>query len=310
MYDTILLKLSQSQAGGVNFAAAANCLNRVVIHDPAGGGFVSYTGYLDNLKIWFDENSLKLIGGSLCKWFLGDNYQSMARGDVQRAFEKLSDILHLPIERATITRADFGRVFVLQQPVEIYYNHLGELSRYNRLEAASGLYYTQGGEQLCLYDKNREQRRNGERPPALYCDKNVLRYEQRYLKHLHKKWGEVTAARLYEENFYICIFNRWRDTYRAIKKINDIQLNFDMVKGKKDLYQMCLRSQIEQAGGVNNVIAQINEAAAAGKLTPKQAYDLRKAINDACTFKSGATVRNEAIEELDKKINEATRFCR
>ena len=58
------------------------------------------------------------------------------------------------------------------------------------------------------------------------------------------------------------------------------------------------------------MIEQINEAQKRGDLTKKQAYDLRQAVNDACQIKEGLTVPNEAIKELDKKINEAVRFYR
>lgn len=55
-------------------------------------------------------------------------------------------------------------------------------------------------------------------------------------------------------------------------------------------------------------ISQINEAAKTGKLTQKQAHDLRGAVNDAYSDHKGLTKPDEAILEIDKKVDEATRY--
>lgn len=82
------------------------------------------------------------------------------------------------------------------------------------------------------------------------------------------------------------------------------------MKSKQQLYKMGVLSLIEQAGGQLQMIEQINEAQKRGELSKKQAFDLRKAINDACKINDGLTVPNEAIQELDKKVNEAVKFYR
>lgn len=310
MYDTVIMTLTQAQAGGMDLTAAARVLDGVMIHRPAAGGIESYTGRLGSLLIWLDGYNIKITGGSICKWFLGDNYQTLSRGDMERAIEKLADTLHLPMMNATITRADFGRVFVMQHPAEVYFNHLGQLSRYDRLEEPSGLYYRQRDERLCFYDKNREQREKGETPPAFYNDKNVLRYEQRYLRHLQRKWGEITAARLYDEEFYINLYHKWVKCYRDIKKINCIHFNFEDMTGKKEAYRLGILSLIEKAGGLLNILSDIEERRAAGKITRRQACELRKLFNEACTNSDGQTPRDEVIEELDKKMAEAARYYR
>ena len=58
------------------------------------------------------------------------------------------------------------------------------------------------------------------------------------------------------------------------------------------------------------MLAQIAEAQKRGELTKKQAFDLRATINDVCQIRDGLTIPNEAIKELDKKIDEAVRFFR
>lgn len=311
MYDTVNFRLIQSKAGSVDFLAETPCyLENVGEHNYNGD--IVITGNLKGLKISLNRYQIKIKDGSLCKWYLGDNFQTLGRGDTQRAIENLSDTLHIPMSKATVTRLDIAQNFITRHPPEVYLNHLGILKYATRLQELNGVYYSQTGGRLCFYDKNREQKSNREPIPELYEGRNVLRYEQRYTNRIASqlKVGEVTGTTLYDEVFYIGILNRWKDTYKAIQKINDVSLNFQAMRTKQQLYKMGVLSLIEQAGGQLQMIEQINEAQKRGELSKKQAFDLRQAINEACKIRDGLTVPNEAIQELDKKVSEAVKFYR
>jgi|WetSurMetagenome_2_1015567.scaffolds.fasta_scaffold08895_7 hypothetical protein len=272
------------------------------------------TGDLNGFKVAVNERGVNVTDGSLCKWFLGDNFQTLGRGDTQRAIEKLSDTLHLPFDKAKITRIDAAQNIIVKYPIPVYLNHLGELQYYTRepMIKDGSLYYESKGKRIIFYDKVREQKRKGHLIPEMYAGQNVLRFETRYLQRLPSifKVEKVTGELLYDEAFYIDIFHRWLSTYKSIKKINDINLNFGIMKTKQELYKMGLVSLIEQRGGQPIVLEQINEAQKRGELTRKQAYDLRQAVNDVCSLGNNLTVENDAIKELDKKVKIAARFCR
>jgi len=311
MYDSINFRLLQSEAAGVDFIEeTAAYLENVGEHTYSGD--VVLTGSVGGLKVSLNRYQIKIKDGSLCKWFLGDNFQTMGRGDVQRAIEKLSDTLHLPIDKAAVTRLDVAQNFICKHPPSVYTNHLGVLKYATRLQEPSGLYYQQTGGRLCFYDKCKEQRNKREPIPDLYRERNCLRYEQRYTQRLAAQFrvAEVTGALLYDEAFYIGVLNRWRDTYNSIQRINDVSLNFGVMKNKQQLYKMGVLSLIEQAGGELAMLEQINEAQRKGDLSKKQAYDLRQAIKDACKVREGLTVENDAIKELDKKVAEAVKYYR
>lgn len=311
MYDSVNFRIGHEEAGNVDFLSETPCyLDNVGEH--RYGGDVVVTGKLNGLSVSLNRYQMKIKDGSLCKWYLGDNFQTMGRGDVQRAIEKLSDTLHLPMCKATVTRIDIAQNFITKHPPEVYINHLGILKYTTRLQEPSGLYYIQTGGQLCFYDKNREQKSHREPIPELYDGRNVLRYEQRYIKRISSqlRTGEVTGALLYDEAFYIDLLNRWRDTYKAIKKINDVVLNFSVMRTKQEFYKRGVLAMIERAGGQLQMLEQINEAQKCGKLSRKQAFDLKQAVNDACKIKDGLIVPNEAITELDKKIDEAVKSYR
>ena len=311
MYDTIYFRLTQGEVQGFDFLAETPCyLEDVAEHTFSDGVVIS--GNVGNLKVSLNRFQVKVKDGSLCKWYLGSNFQTMGRQDTQRAIEKLSDTLHLPMCKAVVTRIDVAQNFCTLYPPEVYFNHLGMLKYATRLQEPNGVYYSQTGGRLAFYDKNREQKTKREPIPELYEGRNVLRYEQRYTKRIARQLNvsEVTGALLYDEAFYIDLLNRWRDTYRAIQKINDVVFNFANMKTRQQLYRMGVLSLIEQAGGQVEMLAQIAEAQKRGELTKKQAFDLRATIKDVCQVRNGLTAPNEAIKELDKKVMDAVRFYR
>lgn len=315
MLDTVTFSITQSEVEGCDFLNKVTPhLNpdEVIVHNKGGREYV--TGRLDNLSVSIDPWRVTVGNGSLCKWMLGDNYQVMGRGDIQRAIERLSDTLKLPIERAKVKRFDVGLSIPVREPVENYLNHLGALNYAKRLLQPSSLYYKlqKGKKILCFYDKNREQRDKRGIIPELYKEANVLRYELRYMKDVPHQFGgkAVTGAALYDEAFYISLLNRWREEYQAIRKINDTTLNFQNMKTKRDLQRMGILALVEQWGGEVEMINRINEAQKRGDLTNKQAFDLRQGIKDACEIKVGLTAPSEAITELNKKITEAVKCYR
>lgn len=312
MYDTVNFSLSSLDAQGVELLEEVPCYldeNTISLHN--FGGVAVVAGRLGCLSVSVTRYQAR-IGGSICKWYLGNNYETMRLKDVRAAVERLSDTLHLPIAAASVSRMDLAKNIITRHPVTVYLAHLGELRRATRLAEPNGLYYARRDGRLCFYDKNREQRDKGEPVPELYAGRNVLRYEQRYNRRVAAAFGmdSITGATLYDEHFYVIAVRRWIAAYRAIEKINDITLNFQHMTSKKQLYALGVLSLVERAGGELAMLSQISEAMKRGDLTRKQAHDLRQAVKEACAAGDGLTARSEAIEELDGKMTAATMFYR
>lgn len=311
MLDTVNFSLTQAEVEGIDFLAEVTpYLDKVADHNYDGN--IVFTGSLGNYSVSITPFQVKVKDGSLCKWYMGDNFKSMGRRDIQHAIEKLSDELHLPMERASVKRLDVAENIIVRHPVSVYLNHLGVLPYANRLVEPNSLYYTRRDSTLCFYDKIMEQRSKGMPIPELFSKSNVLRYEQRYMRRLGAtfKVERVTGAMLYDEVFYISLLKRWRDAYRAIRKINDVALNFNAFKTKQQFYRMALLAWIGDVGGEIEMLNHIAESQKCGNLTTKQAYDLRLAVKDACSIREGLTVKSDVITELDKKIAEAVRYYR
>ncbi|MBR6541008.1 MAG: hypothetical protein IKT74_05730 [Bacteroidales bacterium] len=310
MYDTIHLKLDMGTCENVNFLdVARKYLEPETININTGlyGEYVS--GKIGGLKVNATKSRLKITEGSLCKWHLGDNYQTMGRADTELAIERLADVLHLPMNKAEITRLDLATNLIMNYPPNVYLKHLGELKFTERLIQPNSLYYQGASGVLCFYDKNKESKGN---VPELYRERNVLRYEQRYTRQLHKAFQTqaVTAEMLFNEAFYIGLVKRWREAYEQVQKVNDIRLNFRAMKGVKELKQMGLRCLITEVGGQTEMLSLIKEAQQRGEIDRKQALDMKKAILEAVSLEEGIVVPNDAITELTKKIREATKYYR
>lgn len=313
MIDTLNIRLRVEENGGVDFLAETPCyLNNIGEHNYSGEIFL--TGELQGLKVSLSKSQMRIKDGSLCKWYLGDNQKTMTRGDIQRAVERLSDTLHLPINKAEVTRLDLAQNLSMRYPVEVYLNHLGELKKYKRvpLIQIGSLNYYRADSTICFYDKVKELKTKREKVDELYNGRNILRYELRYTKQIAKQLNttEVRCSNLYDEDFYVDMLNRWRNSYLAIKKINDITLNWNQMKTRHDLYSLGVKALIERVGGEINLLDQLSEAQKQGLCTKKQAYDLRKVIKDITQDKRDLTAKSEAVEELTEKVKQTIRFYR
>ncbi len=283
--------------------------DKVITHTYPGGEY-SYTGVLENLSVSINRNGIAVKDGSFCKWFLGNNLQTMGRNDVKTGLEKLSDILHLPMSKAIVNRIDIAQNIMLKYPIGEYLSHLGYCGNIKPSEQPNGVYYHQMNHSFCLYEKIKEQKDAKNVIPELFQKKNCMRLELRLKKRLAAtlKRGSITGALLYDEAFYFGMVNFWGNYYKSIQKINDIQMNFKTMKTVTDFRRNSLLDWIEKNGGQTAAINQIKNAQKRNDLTAKQAYDLKKEIETIYNVENGFTCQSEAIIELDRKVGDAMKY--
>lgn len=266
------------------------------------------TGYLDSLKVSVSENRVKIYNSSLCKYFLGDNFKTLSRGDTKRAIEKIGDSLHLPFDLANVTRIDFAQNLIMQHPENIYYPYLGEAQYYKRLEQNNGLYYRNSKRQLLFYGKEYEQKVKRQPIPELYRNRNIIRFEFRFRNRLSEQFKQkVTANLLYDETFYYNLVQRWKNEYLAIQKINSKIIKMKPTGSKKEFIENLALFTILELGQ-SQILNKVKEWQENGEISKKQAYDIRtsiKQISKTPIDEKG----NDLINELDRKIKEAARYC-
>ncbi len=308
MYDNLDLTVTKDQSQGTDFLQTIPQFLTKVPNQGVNQYGKYVTGYLDNLKISISESRVKIYNSSICKYYLGDNFKTLTKGDTKRAIEKISDCLHLPFHLANVTRIDFAKNLIMQFDEKVYYPYLGEAQYYNRLEQNNGLYYNNQLRQLVFYGKEYEQRLKRQPVPELYKNRNVLRYEMRFKKQLRQQFNrpEITAGLLYDETFYSGLVTRWKDEYLSIQKINSKLTSMKPTGSKKELAEnLALYTILEL--GQPQVLNKVKEWQESGEISKKQAYDLRtfiKQLSKTPVNEKG----NDLMNELDRKVKEAARF--
>lgn len=308
MYDNLDFTMSRERCPSTNFIKSIPQF-LTTLSSQGVNQFGEYlTGYLDTLKVSISENRVKISESSLCKYYLGDNFKTLSRGDTKRAIDQISDSLHLPFQLANVTRIDFAKNLIMQHDEKVYYPYLGEAQYYNRLEQNNGLYYNNLLRQLVFYGKEHEQKIKKQPIPEMYKDRNVLRIEMRFRKQLRKQFNrpEITAGLLFDEAFYSSLVTRWKNEYLAIQKISSKLISMKPTGSKKELAEnLALLTILEL--GQPQILSKVKEWQECNQISKKQAYDLRtfiKQLSETNIDKKG----NDLIEELNRKVKEAARY--
>lgn len=309
MYDTLKLYLRQDSVKDVDLLAETPVfLENITEHSK--NDEIYYSGSLNNLRMYVSEKGVS-INGSIAKYYLSDNMQTLRRQDTEQAIQKLSDDLHLPIKKANVSRIDFAHNFIMQYKPDVYYPYLGESQYFNRFQQPKSLYYSNDSRTLLFYDKPVEAKSKGYRIPEVWSDQNVLRYEIRYRRRLSKQFKEpeVRARTLYDEQFYIKLTDRYVSDFKSIHKNVKISLDSENMATVKDFWdQMALLSieRIGQAGAVDLV-----EELRAKEVFDKPEYysRLKKQIRDK-SKKFQASDSTPLIDELESKISALKRYYR
>jgi hypothetical protein len=302
MYDSINLWLSSEQAGIKDLLAFTEKHLQNITEISKQDGKIIYSGVLRNYKVNVSQAGISLKG-SLAKYYLPDNFHTLNRGDSERAIEMMADELHLPIEQAKVSRIDFAQNFLMRYDPKVYYSYLGECSHYERLSMPDALYYQNGLRTKLFYNKVAEGKKRSLKLPEVWNDQNVLRYELRFTKRLPQQFNlpVVKACNLYNEQFYISLVRHWIDEYKAINKLNLINLNLTEMNSPKDF-----RKQLEliavNAIGQDRLMQMIEEMRHKKAFEKPEYYSrLKKELRELCKTPD-LTTSSDMVAELDKKI--------
>jgi len=310
MFDTVNLWLSKDKAGSFDVSQVVQSLTRYTEHQ-TDDGQVYFSGYLgNNYKVSLSGQGVS-FKGSLAKYFLPDNFHTLTRSDTARAFEKMADELHLPIDKANVSRFDFAQNFLMEYEPEAYYPYLGDCQHYQRLTQAKSLYYSNGMRQKVFYNKIAEGRAKRMKLPDVWSGQNVLRYEMRFTSRLPKQFNlpELTATKLADEKFYMGLIDRWQQEYEAINKIQTINFNLPTMNSPKDFWEQITLMAINAIG--QEKIMQEIETLRVKKVFKHSAYysRLKEEVRQFCNAPE-LTTSSDLVVELDKKIKGAKRYYR
>ena len=314
MYDTINFTLYSVDAPDISFLEETSIYLTNKNYCILENGISYIRGDMDNFTVLCYPDRVRVKGGSLARFYFGNNLSTLNRATTAKVISKLSDRLHLPMEKAIVNRMDIGENIITKHPPSCYLSHLGSLNYANRLMQPNGLYYNKSDWlQLVFYDKIKEYKKHGSLTlPPLYEGRNLLRYELRLKKRLPHllNMREVRAKDLYSKITYIKVLKLWKFWYEQIEKINDTTINFENMRTKKDLYKMGIIALVDKVGGYNEFVEDLKNAQKLGAINKKQAHDIREAVKDACNTDNAIVVPNANINELSGKIKQAVAYFR
>ena len=262
-------------------------------------------GCLNGLKVHIYGGGISVVG-SMPKYLNGNNVFSLDRHSIVEAFAKLEDDLHLHLDDAKVTEMEFGNTFIMKKPVTAYLHRFGDISRLKRCQFAdSTLYYKGQRKILCFYDKGAEAQDKRLILPEEIRGANLLRYELRYNGKLSRQFRcPVNVSTLSNLDFYMSMIDRYKKHYYSIKKYNKIQTNImGKIKTVNDGVEVLLSRLINQYG--QEVIGEFIDELKLNKVYPnRNSYArLNKKLQEIST-NANATVTDELIKELDKKIDD------
>lgn len=307
MFDTLKIYLRQDSVRDIDLLAETPVfLENITEH--CKNNEIYYSGTLKNLRLYISERGVS-IQGSLAKYYLSDNMQTLRRQDTEQAIQKLSDNLHLPVKEAQVSRVDFAHNFIMQYKPEVYYPHLGESQYFKRYSQPESIRYENGSRTKLFYNKQAEAKSGGYRIPEVWTGKNVLRYEIRYRRRLAKQFKEpeVRARTLYEEQFYIKLTDRYVSDFKSIHKNAKISLDIENMATVKDFWDQMALLMIEKIGqdGAVDLVEELRAKEVFDK--PEYYSRLKKQIRDKSN-KFKASDSTPLIDELEGKIS-ALRKC-
>ena len=299
MYDTLHLKLSKEEAGGNLLHCLPYLTNVAETYKEDGQTY--RTGYANNCKVSISDHKLS-IKGSLAKFYFGNNLHTLSINDSKLAFEMMADTLHLPIQKATISRVDVGMNLLTNCKPELYYPYLGQSSYYKRLSQPRSISYQNNLRNKKFYNKIAESKSRGATIPTIYQGKNILRYEVCYIQRLYKQFNQalITPRTLTDDWFYMNLLDRYVKEYESIKKIGIPKMDKKKMRTPKGFWEQVSTLAIPLLGQENLLNLLEEMKAEKGFSTDRNYYRIRDEINK----RAGQTLKEqpELIQELNMKI--------
>lgn len=297
MYDNVGLWMPSEKIKWRGYRDAIPSLLSNVGYTEKQNGNWWINGNLENLRIAVGEAGIS-IKGSPNKYVHGYNFAKLTRQEFQLGIEKISDTFKMDIKKSNATKIDIAHNFCMNEDVRLYYQYLGMNQYYQRQEFDNSIYYRNKQRTIVFYDKVKEGINNGEIIPTAWHNKNVLRYELRFLGRLLKQFNRsvLTAEDLYKDEVYIQIIDRWILEYQKIKKNKVMNPNKQTLTNKeaKDYLLSALVAEYGQ-----NKVLSIVDGWKDKFTTNKEAQRFKKSLNNL----AGLTLESDLIQELDNKIH-------
>ncbi len=305
MYDNIILKWEWQDMPEIDFLEVVlPCLLKRTqyVHE---NGHTAYRGRFGVFQVYVNEKVVKLDEGSLCKYWKGNNCDTLALEEVEEALKSIGEELGLPLEKATVERIDFSTNLEMDYVPSCYFPLLGSYPRRTRLAQENGVYFNTKTKtfSLLFYGKIEEYKAKKYEIPEEYQGKHLLRVELRLRKKAitQLKKDVVYATDLYDPSFFLRLLDLWHESYKKVVKVAESGMVLDATTTKK------LEEQLASIGvlgmGMDNVLENIKRNYQSKQISKVEKQRQRQRVQDLVSKNS--TLQNQGnnlIHELDTKM--------
>jgi hypothetical protein len=280
-------------------------------------GELRYYGKLQNLKVRVSAAAI-LVKGSLAKFHLGSNLETLPREETGPAIEHLSDELNQPMAEARVFRVDVAQTFAMERPPSDYWRCFLAPTRTMRLEVPDEtLTFSNSLRSILFYDKRAEMlgKRAGpdDRPDHVGLSRftgqpNLLRYEVQFKKSLGRAFDEkeIRAANLSEPAFYEKLVRKWAAQYFKLGRVCLVRRPVGGTTVKSDVDFLATLGL--QSFGPQQYLDAIASDLHAGLIDKYQAHRRKRKIRELLRV-GGITGVGDVLEELDTKVKQAVALC-
>lgn len=298
MYDTLTIRIPGYPAN-------------IDIHELSGGfegtnvetGECWRRGAIRNLQVRRKCDFLS-VSGSLAKFYFGNNLMMHTRSSAARALNDVARIFEVPLSSMNVARIDIGVNVDLDFPIAEYLSRLGSSGRYVRDVFGSGetVRYRMSARAKTFYDKITEMRKRRAPIPEEWKNKNVLRFELRFLSKLRNQLrvAPITAATLVDETFYEHVRGRLYPEFENITMTPRSQSVFNPVSVPQ-LKDYLAHQGMVSLGGEPCIMSMINSARRHKRISAPQAMRMRSTVRDL-TQMADCSNQDPILSELSSKI--------
>ncbi|MDR0558599.1 MAG: hypothetical protein LBG92_00350 [Prevotellaceae bacterium] len=306
MYDTVNFWIDRAELSGNSPFDILPCLSEIS-ETHKDGRLFRCSGKLKNYSVRIYERGISLKG-SLAKFHLDNNLETLNRHTAKIAIEKLSDCLHLDIAASKVVRLDVSAVIQTEKTPQDYYNLLGDKPHFSRLQTAPDtLCYDNHKKQIVFYDKILESKNNKVAMPEIFRNNNLLRYELRYTKYLDRQLKyRVTGATLTDGSFCRLIADNWHREFKTIRKIKKSEMDYSSINTPRGLKEAILATLLQEKGQeyIDDVLVKLK-----ANNCFKDRSDYSRAKSSLESLISDPKERPDGLmQELGKKVYIAAKY--
>jgi hypothetical protein len=157
-----------------------------------------------------------------------------------------------------------------------------------------------------------EGRHRGLKLPKVWDNKQVLRYEFRFMKkpHLQLDMQTLIAQDLYNADVYMKMVDGWFYHYQQVNKVRKQSFAKEIMNDSKLFEKQLMLLGLKSLGGEQEVLGMIDRGKSEGKFSNRmQASRLKSKIQRLSKDKV-LTEDSELVIELDTKVKQAVQFYR